>query len=57
MPVGQHLYGPFGEAFGYRDVLLWSGIAYTTIALVTLSSRSVRNLGRAPVTTSTSVSS
>ena len=57
MPVGQLLYGPLGEAFGYRDVLLWSGIAYTTIALVTLSSRSVRNLGRAPVTTSTSVSS
>ena len=55
MPVGQLLYGPLGDAFGYRDVLIWSGIAYALIAVLTLTSRSVRNLDRAdvsePVTT------
>jgi MFS family permease len=50
MPVGQLVYGPLGEAFGYRDVLLWSGIAYTTVALLVLTSRSVRRLERAPST-------
>ena len=48
MPVGQLLYGPLGEAFGYREVLLWSGVAYAVIALLTLSSRSVRTLERRP---------
>ncbi|MGN6576191.1 MAG: MFS transporter [Nocardioides sp.] len=48
MPVGQLLYGPLGEHFGSRDVLLWSGIAYAAIALLTLSSRSVRKLERQP---------
>ena len=46
MPVGQLAYGPLGEAFGYRDVLLVSGFAYLAIALVTLTSRSVRDLRR-----------
>jgi MFS family permease len=46
MPVGQLAYGPLGEAFGYRDVLVVSGIAYVGICLVTLSSRSVRDLPR-----------
>ncbi|MGZ5415598.1 MAG: MFS transporter [Nocardioides sp.] len=46
MPVGQLLYGPLGEAFGYREVLLWSGVAYAAIALLTLTSRSVRTLER-----------
>jgi MFS family permease len=46
MPVGQLLYGPLGEAFGYREVLLWSGVAYAAIALLTLSSRSVRTMER-----------
>ena len=55
MPVGQLLYGPLGEAFGYRDVLLWSGIAYAAIALLALTSRSVRDLGRAPTTTPATV--
>jgi MFS family permease len=50
MPVGQLVYGPLGEAFGYRDVLLWSGIAYTTVALLVLTSRSVRRLERTPAT-------
>jgi MFS family permease len=49
MPVGQLLYGPLGEWFGFRDVLLWSGIAYAAIALLALTSRSVRTLDRAPV--------
>ncbi|WP_246456237.1 MFS transporter [Nocardioides mesophilus] len=47
MPVGQLVYGPLGEAFGFRDVLLWSGIGYVAVALLTLSSRSVRRLERA----------
>jgi MFS family permease len=51
MPVGQLVYGPLGEAFGYRDVLLWSGVAYAVIALLALTSRSVRSLDRAPATT------
>ena len=49
MPVGQLLYGPLGEAFGYSEVLVWSGIAYGAIAILTLSSRSVRHLQRTPV--------
>jgi MFS family permease len=49
MPVGQLLYGPLGDAFGYREVLLWSGVAYAVIALLTLTSRSVRTLERQPV--------
>lgn len=51
MPVGQLLYGPLGEVFGFRDVLLWSGVAYAAIALLTLTSRSVRDLERAPSAT------
>jgi len=54
MPVGQLLYGPLGEAFGYRDVLLWSGVAYAVIALLALTSRSVRTLRRVPATVTVS---
>jgi MFS family permease len=46
MPVGQLLYGPLGEAFGYRDVLLVSGVVYAVVAIGTLCSRSVRRLER-----------
>lgn len=46
MPIGQIIYGPLGEAFGYRKVLVISAILYTTIALATLMSSSVRNLER-----------
>ncbi|MBA2549466.1 MAG: hypothetical protein H0V13_00020 [Nocardioidaceae bacterium] len=49
MPIGQLAYGPLGEVFGYRDVLLVSGIAYVAIALLALASRSVRNLERVDV--------
>jgi MFS family permease len=48
MPIGQLVYGPLGEAFGYRDVLVVSGLAYGAICLLTLTSRSVRDLRRAP---------
>jgi MFS family permease len=48
MPVGQIVYGPLGEAFGYRDVLLVSGLVYLAVCLLTLCSRSVRSLERAP---------
>jgi MFS family permease len=46
MPVGQLAYGPLGEAFGYQDVLLVSGVAYLAICLLTLLNGSVRNLRR-----------
>ena len=48
MPVGQIVYGPLGETFGYRDVLVVSGVAYLAVVLLVLSSRSVRRLRRAP---------
>lgn len=46
MPVGQLAFGPLGELFGYRDVLLVSGIAYVAVCALVLSSRSVRTLPR-----------
>ena len=55
MPIGQLIYGPLGEAFGYRDVLMVSGILYAAIALLTLSSRAVRDLERAPTVQATPV--
>jgi MFS family permease len=48
MPVGQLVYGPLGDAFGYRDVLVWSGVVYGLVAVLTLTSSAVRNLQRAP---------
>jgi MFS family permease len=49
MPIGQLVYGPLGDAFGYQRVLVVSGVAYAVIVLLTLSSRSVRNLRRLPI--------
>lgn len=49
IPVGQLIFGPLGDAFGFRVVLVVSGIAVTAISLVTLLSRSVRNLDRTPI--------
>ena len=46
IPAGQLVYGPLGDAFGLRDVLLWSGVAYAVVALAALGSRSVRTLDR-----------
>lgn len=48
MPVGQLVYGPLGQAFGPAEVLAVSGVAYTAIALATLTSPAVRGLRRAP---------
>jgi MFS family permease len=47
IPVGQLIYGPLGDAFGYRNVLVVSGIVYAATCAVTLASRSVRDLVRA----------
>jgi MFS family permease len=57
MPVGQLVYGPLGDAFGYRDVLLWSGVLYVLVALSVLASRSVRDLRRVPAQHDVSVPS
>ena len=57
MPIGQLVYGPLGEIFGYHDVLVVSGVLYAAVALAALSSRSVRNLRRAPVETPAEVPS
>jgi len=46
MPIGQLAYGPLAEAFGYQEVLVISGIAYVAICVLTLASRSVRELPR-----------
>ena len=47
MPVGQLLYGPLGEWFGYRPVLVVSGVLYALICLATVAVPAVRNLPRA----------
>jgi MFS family permease len=53
IPVGQLLFGPLGIAFGIQRVMLIAGIAYVTIALLTLLSRSVRDLPRVTEVVST----
>ncbi len=49
MPIGQLAFGPLGAAFGYRDVLMTSGIVYAVVVALVLCSRSVRTLPRAPL--------
>jgi MFS family permease len=49
VPLGSIVFGPLGEAFGYRGVLVVSGAAYLLVTLLVLSSRSVRDLRRVPV--------
>jgi MFS family permease len=44
IPVGQLAYGPLANVFDLTDVMLVSAVAYITISLVTLASRSVRDL-------------
>ncbi len=46
MPLGQVVYGPLGEAFGYQPVLVASSVVYLATVLLVLSSRSVRDLRR-----------
>ncbi len=48
MPIGQIAAGPLAEAFGYEEVLVVAGVAYLAICLLTLLSRSVRDLPRRP---------
>jgi hypothetical protein len=48
MPVGQLAYGALGAAYGYRDVLVLSGLAYAVVCGLTLLSPAVRDLRRAP---------
>jgi MFS family permease len=48
IPLGTLAVGPLAEAFGIREVVITAGIAYAVIALLTLLSRSVRDLQRAP---------
>lgn len=47
MPIGQLSFGPLGAAFGHRNVLVASGVAYIAICALVLCSRSVRALPRA----------
>lgn len=54
IPVGQLVVGPLGAAFGVRDVLLVCGVAYAVICVATLGSRSVRDLQRVDLATTTS---
>ena len=46
MPLGQLAFGPLGNHFGERDVLVVSGVAYFLLCLLVLSSRSVRDMRR-----------
>lgn len=48
MPVGQLVYGPLGDRFGYAPVVAVSGVLYVLIAVGVLLSRSVRTLPRVP---------
>lgn len=46
IPAGQLTFGPLAEAFGAQPVLIASAVVFTAVALLTLASRSVRDLGR-----------
>lgn len=47
IPVGQLTFGPLAAAYGIQEVLLVGGLVYLAIAVLTLTSRSVRDLQRA----------
>ena len=49
MPVGQLVYGPLGEAFGIRDVLMVSGFLVAGVCALTLLSSSVWKLERVKI--------
>lgn len=53
IPIGQLLFGPLGHYFGIQEVMLVSGVVYFLICAATLTSRSVRDLGRATEAVST----
>ena len=46
IPAGQLAFGPLGAAFGLQQMILFTGVAYLAISLLTLLSRSVRTLDR-----------
>lgn len=46
IPIGQLTIGPLAAVFGVQPVMLIAGLAYATLALATLASRSVRDLTR-----------
>ncbi len=46
IPVGQLTIGPLAAVFGVQQVMLVAGLAYVALALVTLVSRSVRDVPR-----------
>ncbi len=48
MPLGSLLYGTLAGRFAPEPVLVVSGTVYAALALGTLASRSVRDLGPAP---------
>lgn len=50
IPVGQLTFGPLASVFSTQDVLLVGGVVYLVVALLTLSSRSVRDLQRVSTT-------
>jgi MFS family permease len=54
IPVGQLTFGPLATAYGVREVLVVGGVVYLSVALLTLGSRSVRDLQRAPTVSTTS---
>jgi MFS family permease len=47
IPIGQLSFGPLAAVFDVRAVLVVAAVVYILIALSTLASSSVRNLGRA----------
>ena len=53
IPLGQLAFGPLGMAFGVQKMILIAGIAYSSIAVLTLCSRSVREVRRAPLVATT----
>jgi MFS family permease len=50
IPIGQLAFGPLAATFGTQDVLLVGGLVYVAVALLTLTSRSVRELRRVSTT-------
>ncbi len=48
VPIGQLAFGPLAAAYGFRDVLMVSGVVYALICCLVLCSRSARQLQRLP---------
>jgi MFS family permease len=55
VPVGQLTFGPLAAWLGTRPVLVGAAAAYAVICLLTLASRSVRDLERDPVSAPSSL--